>query len=92
MIQEIMVSEQPTELAMAYVSAGYDGIAILGQVVRMTAKNIWIDTTKTQCHIWQGKIRYRLLKNGQYSCQYSGEKHWLYFEPDPLVEFLSNGL
>jgi hypothetical protein len=92
MTQEITVDHTPTKMAMAYVSAGYAGIAILGQVVRMTAKNIWIDTTKTQCFIWQGKIRYRLLKNGQYSCQYSGEKLKLYFEPNPLEEFLSNGL
>jgi hypothetical protein len=89
MREEILVSEKPTPMATAYVARGYDGIAILGEVIKTTAKSIWIDTTKTQCFIWKGTIRYNRCKNGQWSGY--GEKHWLYFEPDPLVEFISNG-
>jgi len=76
-----------------YVEEGYGPTTFcVGQVVRMTAKNIWVDTTQGEFYFRKGVMRFILRKNGQYTSDIDGDPHWLYFQPDPLVKFISNGL
>lgn len=89
----IMVDETPTPLATVWVQGGYGPTTFnVGQVVRATAKNIWVDTTQGEFYFRKGIMRFTLRKNGQYASVENGDLQWLYFEPDPLVKFVSNGL
>jgi len=89
----IMVDETPTQMAKVWVEGGYGPTTFyVGQIVRMTAKNIWVDTTQGQFYFRKGIMRFILKKNGQYASYSDGDIHWLYFEPDPLVKFMLNGV
>ena len=91
--QEIIVEETPTLLAKVWIEEGYGPTTFcVGQVVKMTAKNIWIDTTQGSFYFRKGVLRFIHRNNGQYASDIDGDLHWLYFEPDPLVKFISNGL
>ena len=92
MTQEITVDHTPTKMATVWFERGNDGLVSPGKVVRITAKSIWVDTSETKCWgFFKTKaLRFNLCKNGLYS--HDGDKIKLYFEPNKLEEFLSNGL
>ena len=89
--EDIMVDETPTPMAMVWANKGYDGYHLVGQVVRTTAKNIWIDTSQGRYYFRKGVMRFILRSNGQYANYTDGDLQWLYFQPDPLVKFMLNG-
>jgi len=89
----ITVEETPSQLAKVWVEEGYGPTTFyVGQVVRMTDKNIWVDTAQGQFYFRKGIMRFIKRSNGQYASYSEGDTHWLYFEPDPLVKFISNGM
>ena len=89
------MTNQPAMFATAYEKNAYNSQDI-GKVVKITPTYIWID---------QGFPGYKdIVKfkqtgdslNGEIRWKLSGVKHarsiWLEFEPNPLEQFLSNGI
>ena len=78
-------------MANVWTRTGY-GWVMVGPIKKKDSKNIWVDTTQGQQYFRKGVVRFILRSNGQYASDLDGERFWLYFHPNPLVKFISNGL